>query len=103
MNHTYSPDYFPRLWVGVTGLIVKDKWMFDSNLTAQQEANFDEMIFGWKQGQPDNYEGKESCVNVMRSHGLEGSLELNDVSCDFQVKPIHGLCEIKVVGWYNEK
>ena len=99
MNHKSNPKkYFPRLWVGVTGEIAKNKWMFDSNMTTRaQEANFDEMIFDWQQGQPNNHEA--TCIIVMHTYA---GLELNDVSCKYQEHPVHGLCEFKV-GWYNEK
>ena len=79
-----------NFWIGLTDEKAKRKWLFDSN---EQEVNFDEMIFKWKAGEPNNYAGNnEECVHTWERN------ELNDLPCsnwnELWGKPIHGLCEI---------
>ena len=78
-----------NFWVGLSDELTEGKWLFASN---GQEANFDEMIFKWRAGQPDNYRDSENCA-----HTWEKS-EMNDQPCSLSSawgKYIYGLCEIK--------
>ena len=78
-----------NFWVGLSDELTEGKWLFASN---GQEANFDEMIFKWRAGQPDNYRDRENCA-----HTWEKS-EMNDNICTSVFlwgKYIYGLCEIK--------
>jgi len=77
-----------NFWVGLSDELTEGKWLFASN---GQEANFDEMIFKWRAGQPDNA-GAEDCA-----HTWEKS-EMNDLPCGSSSawgKYNYGLCEIK--------
>ena len=77
-----------NFWVGLSDELTEGKWLFESN---GQEANFNEMIFKWRAGQPDNA-GAEDCA-----HTWEKS-EMNDVQCSSSSawgKYNYGLCEIK--------
>ena len=78
-----NPD--KAFWIGFTDEVYEGKWLPDS-----QEANFNEMMFKWLRGQPDN-SNNEDCVHTW-------GYQLNDNNCNANEcwgKPIHGLCEIK--------
>ena len=52
--------------------------------------NFNETIYKWIEGGPDNKGGHEDCVHLW--HG-----GLNDMPCDWDSvwgKPLYGMCEI---------
>jgi len=78
-----NPD--KAFWIGLTDQQTEGRWLFDSN-----EVKFDEMIFKWRAGEPNNKRGNEDCVHTWGD-------ELNDLSCSRNEngwgKPIHGLCE----------
>ena len=78
-----------NFWVGLSDEMTEGKWLFSSN---GQEANIDEMIFKWREGQPDNAGDSENCA-----HTWDKS-EMNDVPCSLVSawgKYYYGLCEIK--------
>jgi len=78
-----------NFWVGLSDEKTEGKWLFASN---EQEVNFDEMIFKWRGGQPDNSGNVENCAHTWEK------IEMNDVACNGASawgKYNYGLCEIK--------
>ena len=76
-----------NFWIGFER--TQAKWSFASN---DEDVDFDEIIFKWKAGEPNNMGGNEDCVHLWERS------ELNDLPCsnwnELWGKPIHGLCEI---------
>ena len=79
-----APDQ--SLWVGLTDRTTEDEWRFAGENYEGEEADKDELMYKWKEGQPDNYENKEHCAHIL------GGSSLNDMECDYSY---YGLCEIR--------
>ena len=77
------------LWLGLSDERTEGKWLFSSN---GQEANFDDVIFKWTAGQPNNVNGTENCAHTWGESGM------NDLQCSsaslYGIN-VYGLCEIK--------
>lgn len=88
------------MWVGIERFVAfasgdgtsgdGDTWQYSNG------GYVNEFLFGWKDGEPDNFRDLQNCV-----HFYKDSKQLADVECDTTVEPdngtpFYGICEIPV-------
>ena len=78
-----------HLWVGLTDDEVEGTWKFQPS---NQLLDLDGAMIRWREGQPDNWEGKEHCAHIYK----DTENEINDLPCHvIEGWKVYGLCEIE--------
>ena len=78
-----------HIYLGVTDAEEEGTWRLIDGTLFSEVYNHENMFMKWKVGEPNNYDGREDCMQIRVDHIL------NDASCDRTNS--RGLCERKTV------